>query len=163
MLVKEKMNYRTKWTCRKYASRADYEEGRIYEKKVTIGNILLNEGITEALNLMTGNGTPTVYSNANSYIGVGDSSDAAAATQIGLQASTNKAYAAMASTYPQVSNQTMTFRSVFTELVANFDWREMTVANGSSDTAKNLNRKVSSQGTKASGQIWTLDLAITLS
>ena len=92
-----------------------------------------------------------------------DSDTAAAATQTGLQAATNKAYAAMAATYPQVSNQTMTFRAVFTELVANYDWREMTVANGNSDSAKNLNRKVSSQGTKASGQIWTLDLAITFS
>jgi len=37
------------------------------------------------------------------------------------------------------------------------------VANGNSDSAVNLNRKVSSQGTKISGQIWELTLEITLS
>ena len=40
----------------------------------------------------------------------------------------------------------------------------MTVANGAGgDTAVNLNRKVSAQGTKTTGQTWTLDLAVTFS
>jgi hypothetical protein len=60
------------------------------------------------------------------------------------------------------TNQKATWKSTFTALVGNFDWREFTVANGNSDAAKNLNRKVSSQGTKASGQVWELTLEITL-
>jgi hypothetical protein len=52
---------------------------------------------------------------------------------------------------------------VFGSADANYAWQEFTVANASSGTGKNLNRKVSNQGTKASGQTWTLDLAITLS
>ena len=45
---------------------------------------------------------------------------------------------------------------------ANHNWNEFAVFNASSGGTM-LNRKVSSQGTKASGQTWTLDLAITIS
>ena len=53
--------------------------------------------------------------------------------------------------------------TVFGSGDANYSWQEFSVANASSGTGTNLNRKVSNQGTKASGQTWTLDLAITLS
>lgn len=86
-----------------------------------------------------------------------------AASQTDLQASSNKLYKAMSATYPQVSGQTITWRSAFGSSDANFDWMEFSAANGSSGSAKNANRKVSAQGTKVSGQTWTLDLTITLS
>ena len=57
-------------------------------------NCLLNAGINQLWTLVCGSGG-TLYNNANSYIGVGDSTTAAVATQTALQASTNKAYAAM--------------------------------------------------------------------
>lgn len=85
------------------------------------------------------------------------------ATQTGLQASTNKVYRTMAATYPSRAAQTVTWRGVFTGSDANYAWREFTVANGTSDSASNLNRKVDGQGAKANGQTWTLDLAVTLS
>jgi hypothetical protein len=69
----------------------------------------------------------------------------------------------MEATYPLVSAQTVTFRSVFATGDANYDWNEFTAINASTDTGENLNRKVSAQGTKAAGQTWTLDLAITIS
>jgi hypothetical protein len=56
----------------------------------------------------------------------------------------------------------VTFRSVFDGTEANWDWNEFGVDNGAS-AGKNLNRKVSAQGTKASGQTWTLKLDITFS
>jgi len=126
------------------------------------GNVLLNEGITALQNLLTG-AAETNFGNANAYLGVGDSTTAAAAAQTGLQASTNKLYKAMESGYPTIAAQTTTWRAVFGSSEANFDWEEFTVANGNSDAADNLNRLVSDQGTKASGQTWTLDLAITWS
>lgn len=86
-----------------------------------------------------------------------------AASQTDLQASTNKLYKASAASYPQVSGQTVTFQSVFASADANYAWQEFSVANGSSGAAKNLNRKVSSQGIKVSGQTWTISVAITLS
>lgn len=65
--------------------------------------------------------------------------------------------------YPSRSAQTVTWRAVFGTSTGNFAWQEFTVANGNSDAADNLNRVVSNQGTKASGQTWTVDVSITLS
>ena len=151
------------WTITKFVSDGAFERGEYYEKKVIEGNLLLNEGITEFLNLLTG-GTAAVFSNANARLGVGDSTAAAAATQTALQAATNKLYTAMEAGYPTVTNQSVNFRSVFGSSEANFAWEEFSVMNGADEaTAKNLNRKVSAQGTKASGQTWQLDLSITFS
>jgi len=150
------------WTFTKYASDEAYQKGEFYEKVVIVGNVLLNEGITALQNLLTG-AAETNFGNANAYIGVGDDNTAAAASQTGLQATTNKLYKAMEASYPTISAQTTTWRAVFGSSEANFNWREFTVANGNSDSADNLNRLVSDQGTKASGQTWTLDVAITWS
>ncbi|OGP19504.1 MAG: hypothetical protein A2054_01345 [Deltaproteobacteria bacterium GWA2_55_10] len=160
--VAEKIGYKPLWILRKYADDAAFTKESPYEVIEIEGNLLLNEGITALLNLLTG-AAETAFSNANAYIGVGDSSTAAAASQTGLQASTNKLYKAVSASYPSISGQTVTFRAEFVSAEANFAWNEFTVANGNSDAADNLNRKVSSQGTKASGQVWTLDLAITFS
>ncbi len=84
------------------------------------------------------------------------------ATETGL-AGTSTAYKGMAATYPSRAGQVVTWRSVFAETEGNFRWLEFTVANGNSDVAQNLNRRISDQGVKADGQIWTLDLNITLS
>lgn len=161
--MREKTSYRTKWVIRRYANDADYAMGKMMsEPSVIEGNVLLNEGINAMLTLLIG-GTETAFNNANAYIGVGDSDTAASASQTGLQAVTNKAYKAMAETYPQVSGQTVAFRSVFGTSDANFDWKEFSVSNSNSDSGKNLNRKVDDQGTKVSGQTWTMDLEITFS
>ena len=133
-----------------------------YDNSVVDGNLALNEGIAVLQTLLIGTGG-TAFSNANSYLGVGDSSTAASATQTGLQAATNKLYMAMDTSFPSISAQTITWQSTYAPGDANFAWNEFTVGNGSSDASANLNRKVSSQGTKASGQVWTLQLAITTS
>lgn len=172
--MRDKAFYKTQWIVRRYASEADYQagtptpvidgEGReLAGESVIDGNLLLNEGIAELWDLVIASGSPTAFNNANAYIGVGDSSTAASASQTGLQASTNLAYAGMESGYPVRSNQTVTWRAVFGSSVANFAWQEFTVANGNSNSADNLNRVVSNQGTKASGQTWTVDVSITLS
>ena len=105
----------------------------------------------------------TAFSNANAYIGVGDSSTAENATQTSLQAATNKLWKAMESGYPTNATQKVTFRAVFGSAEANYAWNEFTVTNASDDTGDNLNRKVSAQGTKTSGQTGTVDLEITFS
>ena len=126
------------------------------------GNLLLNEGINEMWTLICG-GSATAYSNANAHLGVGDGTTAAAATQTGL-VGTNTAFGAMETGYPSFgSNQKAVFRAVFDGTSANFAWQEFTVVNAADDTGKNMNRLVSNQGTKASGQTWTLDLTVTLS
>jgi hypothetical protein len=156
----------TKWTIRRFNSYEEYHlwlQGRMqpYSVSEINHNLLLNEGITRLQNLLTGGGG-TNYGNAAAWLGVGNNSGTAAATDTGLSG-TSDCYRPMEATYPQIANQTTTWRSVFASADGNFDWLEFTVANGSGNSSENLNRRVSDQGTKVVGQTWTLDLAITWS
>jgi len=162
MHVPDQAGHRTRWIIRRFADEAEFRAGRAYAESVIDGNLLLNEGIGELWDLACGLGTPTAFSNTNARLGVGDSNTAEAATQTDLQAATNKTYKAMETGYPSRTNQTVTWRSVFGASDANYAWNEFVVDNGAT-AGKTLNRKVSAQGTKASGQVWTLDLQITLS
>lgn len=156
--LKEMLRYRTLaenliWESQQHA----YDISRIE------GNILLNEGIDELWDLGTGTGTPTAWNNTNARLGVGDSSASESASHTGLQASTNKLWKGMNGGYPTAASQKGTWQSDFGSSEANYAWNEFTLVNATDDTGKNLNRKVSAQGTKTSGQTWTLTLDITLS
>lgn len=151
------------WSIKKFANKEAFERGESYEEVTGLKNLLLNEGINEMWTLMC-SGSGTKFDNSNAYIGVGDSNTAASASQTGLQAASNKAYVAMDVSYPTYgTSQKATFRSTFDGSTANFAWNEFTVANGNSDSAKNMNRLVSAQGTKTSGQIWQVTVEVTLS
>ena len=78
-LLRERFRYRTEWTITKYASDADFAAGRAFEVCPLPGNILVNTGIQLMADLLIGAGG-TVYSNANAYLGVGDSSTAESAS-----------------------------------------------------------------------------------
>jgi len=173
--ISDRLQYKTAWRIRRWASEEDRRANRTYTDEEALrlfgaaqtteiqGNLLLNEGINELWSLVCGTGG-VKFDNTNAYLGVGDSSTAAAATQTGLQASTNKLYKAMDATYPTYgTSQLATWKSTYGSSEANFAWNEFTVANGNSDSADNLNRVVSSQGTKVAGQTWELTLQITLS
>lgn len=125
-------------------------------------NLLTNYGINSIIwNLVAGAGA-TPMNNANARIGVGDSSTAAAAIQTDLQAAVNKTYQAMDATYPtQGTLQQIVFRSTFAGGAANYAWQEFITDNGTAGHA--MNRLVSNQGTKTSGQSWQVTLTITLS
>ena len=130
--------------------------------EVIHGNVLLNEGIQLLEDIILGlDTTSPKWDSSNAHLGVGDGTTAEDASQTGLQGS-NKQYKGMDAGYPTRSNQTMTWRSTFGDTEANFSWNEFTVANGSDDSATNLNRKVESKGTKSGGN-WTLTLQITIS
>src|SRR4030067_1473186 len=116
--IAEVINRRPGRTVTKFENDGAFERGEHYEKNIIEGNLLLNEGITEFLSLLTG-GAATAFSNSSARLGVGDSTTAAVATQTALQAATNKLYKAMEATYPQVSNQSLVFRSVFGSSEAN--------------------------------------------
>jgi hypothetical protein len=119
--------------------------------------------LQELIDIICGLGTPTKWDNAHAYLGVGDSSTEAVASQTDLQASTNKTFKAMDTSYPTRTGQTAEWRATFGSDDANYAWEEYTVVNASSDAGKNLNRKTVSKGTKASGETWTLSLQITFS
>ena len=160
--MQEQLHWKPVWTVTHFETRADYEAGRAAWEASFGPNQLLNEGINLAWSLICG-GAGTPFDNANSYLGVGDSSAAESASQTGLQAATNKLYKAMDATYPTYgTNQVAVWRSTFAEDEANFAWEEFTVANGNSDASVNLNRHVESKGTKVAGNVRVLTLTITL-
>ena len=157
MKITEKAKWSPKWTFRYFDT-----DGKTVDTKTVDGNLLLNEGITELLTLLIG-GSATAFNNANSYIGIGDSATAAVASQTGLIGTTNKYYRGMDATYPQVADQTVTFRATIPTTEGNFAINEVTVANGNSDAADNLNRKVVDLGTKSSNVSLEITLEITIS
>jgi hypothetical protein len=160
------------WLCRfrlskyhedieSYRSRED-EFHRIFQPYEVIegeGNCLLNSGIDEMWDLITGD-SANHYDNSNAQIGVGDSSTAADPSQTDLQAASNKTYKGMESGFPTSTTQKATFKSSFGDSDANYAWEEWVVKQSTSAVC--LNRKVESLGTK-SGGTWTLEVDITLS
>ena len=154
----ERIQENAVWRIEKYDA-----QGKLFEVAEFKGNLLLNEGINDIWNKVAGV-AGTAFDESNAYLGVGDSDTAAAASQTGLQAASNKLYKAMDGDYPTYgTSQQIVFRATFGSSDANWAWEEFTVANGDSDSDVNLNRKVQSQGTKSSGQTWVLTLTITLS
>ena len=132
-----------------------------YEVCSDVQNIILDTGANEMLKLIGGVGGATAFSAANAKIYVGSDSTTEAASQTGVIATTNKAYAGMDSGYPSVSGRTIVFRASFDDSTANFAWNEAAITNGSGVSAIAMNRKVSALGTKTTGT-WTLQLTISL-
>lgn len=124
------------------------------------GNLLVTAGITALLNLLIGAGG-TAFNNANAYLGVGDSTTAAAIGQTDLQAASNKVRKAMDATYPQVSANVVTFRCTFATGEANFSIQEQATFNAAA-AGTMLNRKVTDLGTKTSASTLQLTMTITI-
>lgn len=154
----DNLSFHPEWFIYKYKA----GQSEPYEVAHIVGNLALTEGIALVASLIIG-GAGTAFNNANSYLGVGSDTTAADPAQTGLIAVSNKTYKAMDATFPSISGSTITWQATFGTTDANYDWREFSIANGSSDAAVNLNRKVTSQGTKDSSMSWILQLRLTLS
>ena len=76
-------------------------------------------------------------------------------------AGASKTYKGMEATFPTSTSQKVTFKSSFGSAEANYAWSEWVVKQSTS--AKCINRKVDSMGTKASGSTWTLEVEVSLS
>ncbi len=129
-------------------------------EKIAI-NVLLNEGITELINLIAGLGSPTAWSNAAAYLGVGTDATAPNATQTGLLA--GAVYKAMNGGYPQISGQNCIWQADFISGEAEQAWNEESISNTSSDAGDNLCRQNTALGTKPAAQTWRLTATITFS
>jgi len=101
----------------------------------------------------------SLFTEANSYIGVGDSTTAFAKTQTDLQG-TNKLRKKVDAGYPTISGSTLTFRATFTTSEANFAWNEWGVFNAAS-AGTMLNRVVQYNGTKVDSQTWVFTVTVT--
>jgi len=164
---KEHAKGRLTWKLEKFVAKDSKEilEKNIepYETVEREFQCLLNEGIGELIDLICGLGAPTAWDNTNARIGVGDSATAPAATQVGLQAVTNKLWKAMNGGYPQKSGQQSIFQSDFVDGEAEWAWLEETIVNAADDTGMNLCRQNTNLGTKPAGQTWRLTGTITWS
>ena len=125
-------------------------------------NIALNTGKAEIWALVLGTSS-ALFNATNTRVGVGDSTTAEAKTQTDLVAATNKTYKACESTWPTRAtvtdtNDTFEARASFGSAEANYAWQEFVIKNNSSGIS--LNRRVSNQGTKASGQTWVITLRL---
>jgi len=171
MKNQDKANWLCQYRLSKYRQDIEAFRGReadfhkLFEPYEVIegeGNCLLNTGIDEMWDLITGvvSGNDHIFDNSYAQIGVGDSSTAADASQTDLQAATNKTYKGMETGYPTSTSQKATFKASFGSTDANYAWNEWVVKQSTS--GKCLNRKVESLGTKSSGT-WTLEVSITLS
>ena len=165
IIAKEKISWKTIWKVEKY--HGDLPAGKDcygiepYEVINGKGNLLLNEGINELFTILCGS-SGTKFDNTNARIGVGNSNTAATASQTALQGGST-AFVGMDSGFPTFgSSQKATFRATFDSSTGNFAWEEWTVDNGAAAN-KNLNRKVTSLGTKASGTTWVFTVEIALS
>lgn len=124
-------------------------------------NIILDNGATEMLKLITGSGG-TQFSEANSHIYVGTNNTAEQASQTGVIATDDqRANAGMDSGYPTVDGRQMVYRATFGDTQANFAWREVAITNGTGVGAIAMNRKVANLGTKETGT-WTVQVTISL-
>jgi len=171
MSVKEKVTHTIVYTVEKFKARNSDEIKAKGLKPFDVIestpeaidiNCLLNEGITELINLICTLGTPTAWDNANARLGVGNDATAPAPTDTGL-IGVSKLYKAMNATYPQVSGQDAIWQSDFIDGEAEFDWLEESISNTADDAGVNLCRQNTSLGTKPAGQTWRLTATITFS
>lgn len=162
-----------RWRCRARVDKYLPGGAEPHEVLERNGNLLMYGGASLLWQCLIGNGTSTAGQNltypsaSNAYLGVGDSSTAAAADQSDLQASTNKLRRGMNGTYPSHSdgsssgNASIQFQSTFGSADANFAWAEWALFNASSG-GRMINRKVDALGTKSSGNVWVLTVTLSL-
>ena len=129
---------------------ADVLELGPHEHDTIEGNLTLDEGLQLFIDLIAGTGPGNPWDNAHAYIGVGDGDTPAEASQTGLQGA-NKSFKPMDAGWPQRVGRECTWRATFGPDDANFVWAECTIANGSDDSAVNLNRRVEHRGAKKPG------------
>lgn len=160
----EPVGWRADWQIAKY--RGDSVEAADLLDVVRFGNNLLMYGGASALwERLIGTGV-TAFDASNAYLGVGNSTTAAAATQTDLQGA-SKTRKAMDSTYPSHTDGTGTsaaaqivYRSTFDSSSGNHAWQEFGLFNAST-AGRMLNRKVEDHGTKAT-DTWVLSLTLTI-
>jgi len=122
---------------------------------------LLNEGISNFIDLICGLGEPTAWDAANARIGVGNDATAPNAAQTGLIGA-SKLFKEMNGGYPQKSGQQSIFQSDFVDGEAEWAWLEEVIDNGAV-AAIDICRQNTNLGTKPTGQTWRLTGTITWS
>lgn len=182
----EKLGWRCNWMLRKYDERAtrkaerrgifrpsdaDFAELGLapFEEALTVGNNLTTAGLGRIATLLNA-GTGNLISSTTARVGAGNGSTAFAIGDTDLSAaagSSNRWFQTCTVTIP---SNVLTFAATFASADGNFAWNEWgidigtaTVSSSATVSAVLLNRKVASNGTKASGQTWNATATITIS
>lgn len=171
--IVEKIFEKAIWRIARWASDADKKAGKIYSKEEAMrlfgapqfttikGNALVNEGINEMWTVLcSATGAEWDNTNANLIVGTGSGAEDPGDTEATFTAGVKKGMEASFPTYG--TSQKATWKSSYGSGDANQAWNEFGVLNAAT-SGKLMNRKVSAQGTKTSGQTWELTLEITLS
>lgn len=124
-------------------------------------DVLLNEGISNLIDLICGLGTPTAWDNTNARIGVGNDGTAPDPTQTGLLGA-SQLYKGMNAGYPQKSGNDSIWQADFVDGEAEWSWLEEAIDNGAA-AAIDLCRQNTNLGTKPAGQTWRITGTITWS
>lgn len=180
--MSDSFNWNVEWEVHKYKTDTadDVRQNKIepYEVLNKKGNLLMYKGASSMWEYMLGNGTTSAgsalayFNNSNSRIVVGTSTISVSGLQTNLQSGTatySRAIGTMEATYPQHLNVndaaagTVTFKSIYGPGVAEFDWNEWGIFNGTAATSTMLNRKQEYLGIKQGGETWTLLVNIRLS
>jgi len=147
----------------------DFADWEIEPESVTEldGNQLVSVGLTRIRDLILGTGA-TGITSTSARIGVGNGTAGFSAAHVDLQGA-SKRFNILDSLTPGTSKFTAV--ATFGTGDANFAWEEwcIDIKNTGSATSGNtindvlLNRKVGSQGTKASGAVWVFTVDVTIS
>ncbi len=105
-------------------------------------------------------GTGTAFSNANAYLGVGNSATAFSAAHTDLQGA-SKTRKAMDATFPTVATNVITATSTFATGDANHAWDEVGFFNAAA-AGTMMSRVVTALGTKTVASVWVLTYTLTL-
>lgn len=142
-----------------------------YASTVVEGNLITTAGWTRASNLLTNQGGTQALTATATRIGAGNGGGTAAAGDTDLSASAGSAnrWFQVVSGAGTVSTNTLAFSATFASADGNFAWTEFgidvgtpTVTSGNTVNALLYNHKTSiAQGTKASGQTWSVTATFT--
>lgn len=163
---KEQIEAKLTWKLEKFVAKnsKEIEEKNLkpFEIIVSEHQCLLNEGISNLIDLICGLGSPTAWDNTNARIGVGNDGTAPAPGDTGLKGA-SKLWKGMNAGYPQKSGNDSVFQADFVDGEAEFAWLEETIVNATDDAGENLCRQNTDLGTKPTGQTWRLTGTITWS
>jgi hypothetical protein len=181
----EKLGWACRWMLRKYDERAtgkaarqgfyrptdeDFAELGLepYAEVLTVGNNLTTAGLGRIATLLNA-GTGNLISSTTARVGAGNGSTAFAIGDTDLSAAAGSANRWFQAATVTIPSNVLTFAATFASADGNFAWNEWGIDIGATNTSSNavaavlLNRKVASNGTKASGQTWTATATITIS
>lgn len=182
----DKLGWQCNWLLRKYDEKATRKAEKVYgyapkdedfwelglqafEERLTRGNSLTTAGLGRIATLLNA-GTGNLIASTTARVGAGDGSTAFAIGDTDLSAAAGSTHRYFMTCTVTIPSNVLTFAASFGSADGNFTWSEWgidigtaTVSAGTTVNAVLLNRKVASNGTKASGQTWTATATITIS